>query len=457
MLTRLAHKQVAVLGFGLEGKTVIGYLARHGIKPVLFDERGFSEFRPAEQKFIQRYCAKAVLGKTAFQKLDKVEVAFKSPGIPPRKLKSLSKTAELTSQTAEFLTQFSHQTIGVTGTKGKGTTSTLIYEMLKASGKSAYLTGNIGKEQAFEIADRLKPQDWIVFELSSFQLREVSASPHIAVVLMTTSEHLNWHANQKDYWLSKAGITRYQTDADWTLYNPDYPGSRFVGKFGKGKKTCASRFQAVKPGCYVSGGQIVRRFNGKLTTVLPLRQLALKGEHNWENACAAAEAAFLAGCKISAVRQVLKNFKGLEHRLEFAGKKQGIVFYNDSFSTIPETSLAAVRAFKEPLVAILGGSGKKSDFSELARGLKQQKNLRALVLIGSEAGRILSALRLAGFPGDKILAGGSNFKNAFLTAKGAAQKGDVVLLSPACASFDMFKNYKQRGEAFKRLVKNLHD
>lgn len=455
MFARFAYKHVAVLGFGLEGKTVISYLSKHGIKPVLFDERKFTEFTPAEQKFIQHNCLKAILGKDAFLKIRDMDVIFKSPGIPPRKLKNVAKNVEITSQTAEFLKQFGFQTIGVTGTKGKGTTSTLIYKMLKASNQQAYLTGNIGTTQAFEIADRLKSKAWVVFELSSFQLKDVRVSPHIAVVLMTTSEHLTWHTDQKDYWQSKAAITRYQTTRDWTVYNPDYPGSRFIAKFGEGAKTCASRFRTLTSGCYISNNKLVRSFKGKLQIVLPVSQLGLRGEHNWENACAAAEAAFLAGCKLRAVREVLKKFKGLEHRLEYVGKKHGIIFYNDSFSTIPETSLAAVQTFTEPVVLILGGSGKKSDFSGLATALKKQKNIRAVVLIGKEAGRIFNALRLAGFPLEKILTGGKNFKQAFLLAKNTAKKGDVVLLSPACASFDMFKNYKQRGAVFKHLVKTL--
>lgn len=455
MFTRFAHKNVAVLGFGLEGKSVISYLSKHGIKPVLFDERKFIEFTPEEQKFIKRYCLKAVFGKRAFLNIQNIDIIFKSPGIPPRKLKNLPKNVEVTSQTAEFLKQFSFQTIGVTGTKGKGTTCTLIYKMLKASNQQAFLTGNIGATQAFEITDRLKPKDWVVFELSSFQLKDVKTSPHIAVVLMTTSEHLSWHNNQKDYWQSKAGITRYQTARDWTVYNPDYPGSRFIARFGKGTKTCASRFRKLTSGCYILNNKLVRSYKGKLQSVLPVSQLGLKGRHNWENACAAAEAAFLAGCKFRAVREVLKKFKGLEHRLEYVGKKHGVDFYNDSFSTIPEASIAAVQAFTEPIVLILGGSGKKSDFSGLATALKKQKNIRAVVLIGKEAGRIFTALRLADFPSEKILTNAKNFKQAFMLAKDTAKKGDVVLLSPACASFDMFKNYKQRGTVFKNLVKTL--
>ncbi len=453
MLSELRQKKIAVLVFGVEGKTVIGYLSRHGIKPVLFDQSPANGFSVTDRQFIKRHCTAAVFGKLAFSKLQGFEIIFKSPGIPPRELKRLPKTAKVTSQTAEFLKAHSRRTIGVTGTKGKGTTSTLVYEMLKAAGRPAYLTGNIGKLQAFEIYDKLKPADWVVFELSSFQLRDVQASPHIAVVLMTTSEHLNWHKNRRDYWQSKTGITRFQQKKDFTVLNRDYPGSKAVGRLGRGQKSYVSRFGSVSQGCCVLNGKIVLKKGKQVLPIIPVSELALIGEHNWENACAASEAAHLAGCGLGPIRKVLRRFRGLEHRLEFAGQKAGVKFYNDSFSTIPETTMAAVRAFRKPVVLLLGGSGKNSDFRPLAKMLAEQKNLRKAVVYGSEAPRILAALKRARVPAEKITAGRNTFSAVFQQARSAAKKGDVVLLSPACASFDMFKNYKQRGETFKRLVK----
>ena len=453
MLSELRQKKIAVLGFGVEGKTAIGYLSRHGIKPVLFDQSPANNFSAADRQFIKQRCEAAVFGKQAFSRLRGFEIIFKSPGIPPRELKRLPKTAKLTSQTAEFLKTFSQRTIGVTGTKGKGTTSTLIYEMLKADGRPAYLTGNIGKLQAFEIYDKLKADDWVVFELSSFQLREVTASPHIAVVLMTTSEHLNWHRGRRDYWQSKTGITRFQLKKDFAVVNRDYPGSKAVGRLGRGQKSYISRFGGVPQGCCVLNGKIVLKKGEKILPLIPVSELGLIGEHNWENACAASEAAHLAGCGLAAIKKVLRQFRGLEHRLEFAGQKAGIKYYNDSFSTIPETTMAAIQAFREPVVLLLGGSGKNSDFRPLARMLAEQNNLRKAVVFGSEAPRILAALRHARVPAGKVVAGGKTFSAVFRQARSAAKKGDVVLLSPACASFDMFKNYKQRGETFKRLVK----
>lgn len=456
MLGKLSHKKIAILGFGLEGKAIISYLSRHGIKPVLFDEARKQNLTKSDLNFISQHCAGAFFGKNVFNKLTGYEVVFRSPGVLPQNLKALSRKTLLTSQTAEFLKQFSAQTVGVTGTKGKGTTSTLIYEILKADKKSAFLTGNIGGPQAFDILDKIKPHDFIVFELSSFQLREVSKSPHLAVVLMTTSEHLNWHTNLKDYWTSKANITKHQTSKDFAVINTDYPGSKFIGKFGKAKKTFASRYGFLHKGCYVKDGWIWRSHAGRKTKVLKVSEIALIGQHNWENASAAAEASLLLGCKLSSVRKVLKNFKGLIHRLEFVAQKHGVEFYNDSFSTIPDTTIAAIQAFTKPLVLILGGSSKKSDFSDLAKKIAEKSNLKALILMGKEKNRIFNSLKKAGVKKSLIHTVQGNFPHIFNRAKSLAQKGDVVLLSPACASFDMFENYKQRGDIFKSLVKKIH-
>ncbi len=446
-------KKIAVLGFGLEGKAVIDHLSRHGIKPVLFDQKERMAFSSAELKFISQKTNKAVFGKDAFRKIAGFDQIFKSPGIAPSRL---PKNLKVTSQTAEFLDRYAAQTIGVTGTKGKGTTSTLIYEMLKKDGRPARLTGNIGKEQAFELYGSLGSKTWVVFELSSFQLRDIKKSPHVSVVLMTTSEHMDWHKDRKDYLSSKAGITKFQTERDFSVICADYPGSKEVGKFGQGQKSFFSRRTVLKNGTYVKNGKIVRSVAGQTREILPVSQIALLGRHNWENACAAAETALLLGCSLASVRQVLKTFSGLPHRLELAGEVDHIKFYNDSFSTIPETTVAAIEAFGNPTVLILGGSGKKSDFRPLAKKIAQTPTVRKVLLLGSEANRISKFLSQAGVAAEKVFFSRGSFRKAVSAAYGFAQKGDTVLLSPACASFDMFKNYKDRGDQFKKIILGLN-
>lgn len=446
-------KKIAVLGFGLEGKAVIDYLSRHGIKPVLFDQKERTGFSPGELKFIAQKTGKAVFGKAAFGKITGFDRIFKSPGIAPNRL---PKSLKITSQTGEFLDKYAAQTIGVTGTKGKGTTSTLIYEILKQDGKPVKLTGNIGKEQAFELYDSLDPKTWVVFELSSFQLRDVKKSPHVSVVLMTTSEHMDWHKDRRDYLSSKAGIAKFQKAGDFAVICADYPGSKLLGKSGHGQKSFFSRRIALKNGTYVKNGKIVRSHGGKTREILPVSQVALLGGHNWENACAAAETALLLGCRLASVRQVLKTFSGLPHRLEFAGEVDRIKFYNDSFSTIPETTIAAIEAFGNPIVLILGGSGKKSDFRPLAKKIARTPAIRKVLLLGSEASRISRFLSQAGAAAQKVFFSQGSFRKAIAAAYGFAQKGDTVLLSPACASFGMFKNYKDRGDQFKKIILDLN-
>jgi UDP-N-acetylmuramoylalanine--D-glutamate ligase len=363
---------------------------------------------------------------------------------------------QLTSQTKWFFEHCPAKIIGITGTKGKGTTSTLIYEMLHAARfmlhAKSYLTGNIGKVQPLEILDNLSADDLVVYELSSFQLLDLNQSPHIGVVLMVTGEHLDYHKNVREYREAKTSIVKYQTKDDVAVINHDFPASMAIGAFGKGKKLFFSRVKTVEPGSFIKAGYIeAPMFDFKF----PAKELQLRGRHNYENVCAAVLAAGSALCPPKIMKDVLKKFRGLEHRLEFIAEKKGVKFFNDSFSTTPETCIAALESFSEPLVAILGGSSKNSDFKALGQTLAKAQNLKAIVLIGQEASRIKNCLNKAGGSNLKILEGAVDMTEIFEQIKSVAKKGDVVLLSPACASFDMFSSYVDRGNQFKLAVKSF--
>ncbi|HVY67745.1 MAG TPA: UDP-N-acetylmuramoyl-L-alanine--D-glutamate ligase [Patescibacteria group bacterium] len=453
-LASLQGKLVAVLGYGQEGRAVAAYLLSHGIRPVLFDQKPWEEWDIKERAAIKQLKLNFIFGPSAFRELAGFEVAFRSPGINPDHpdlQPVLKRGAKLTSQTEWFFEHCPGQIIGVTGTKGKGTTSSLICKILQQAGQRAYLTGNIGKIQPLELLDGLRSDDRIVYELSSFQLMGLQRSPHIAVVLMTTSEHLNYHASEAEYVRAKSAITRFQTAADFAVINADYPNSAAIGRQGGGQKYFFSRRKKVIAGCYAADGQLIYIEPGQTElAVLPLKDLKLRGEHNWENVAAAAAAAHLAGAAWPDISHASLNFAGLEHRLEFAEKRGGISFYNDSFSTTPETAIAAITAFREPEIVILGGSSKHSDFAELGRTILARPNIRALVLIGTEAARLRQAVSAAGKFAGPILTGAKSMAEIFKQLRGIAQAGDVVLLSPACASFDMFQNYRDRGEQFKQ-------
>ncbi len=436
VINDLKNKQVAVLGFGQEGQAVTRYLTKHGIKPVLFDQKPWEDWDKAQQEEIKKLGLNFIFGPDAFIELKGFDMAFRSPGIALEKIKNLGLKLEVTSQAKFFFENCHAKIIGVTGTKGKGTTASLIYQILTATRyllpAKVFLTGNIGKTQPLDILDNLQPEDWVVFELSSYQLHDLNQSPHIAVVLMVTSEHLDYHKDLAEYRVAKSSITRYQSPQDWAVINSAYPASVQIGSGGQGKKVF---------------------FGGQEFNLLPQEKIQLKGKHNLENIQAAVKVAEILGINSEITKQAIAEFRGLEHRLEFVAEKNGIKFYDDSFSTTPEAAIAAIRAFFEPLVVILGGSKKNSDFSELGKVIREAKNIRALILIGEEAPRIRQIIT-KNADADKrlVFEGAQNMPEIFGQIKQVAKPGDSVLLSPACASFGMFKNYKDRGEKFKNSV-----
>jgi len=460
-LKNLKSNLVAVLGYGQEGKAVTKYLMKHGVTPVLFDQRPWENWDKIEKLEVEKLGAHFIFGPDVFKELRGFDVAFRSPGIKIADLAEVlgsydpktdslnyggQKSILLTSQTKWFIEHCPAKIVGVTGTKGKGTTSALTYEMLKADRKNVYLTGNIGKTQPMEILDDLKANDWIVYELSSFQLQDLNQSPHIGVVLMVTSEHLDYHKSQNEYLEAKSAIAKFQTADDVAIINAGFENSIKIGEQGRGQRRYFSTQRTAD--CYVENDLIYLSGEPFIRT----DELLLKGKHNWQNVCAAILASDAAGCDHQTIKKVAVEFKGLEHRLEFVAEKGGVKFYNDSFSTTPETAIAAINSFHEPLIVILGGSSKNSDFDGLGKIISGKKNIKDIILIGQEADRIKSTLDI---DPRMIIEGAQNMQEIFTQISSVARKGDVVLLSSACASFDMFKNYSDRGQKFKEQV-NLY-
>jgi UDP-N-acetylmuramoylalanine--D-glutamate ligase len=410
-MNELKGKKICVLGDGADTQDVVPYLQKLGGEITVLDEK--KDGKP-------------------FGDLRGYEVIVRSPGVyryRPEIVEAEQTGVVITSKTKLFF-QYSptKNIIGVTGTKGKGTTTTLIYEMLKAGGKEVFIGGNIGKPLFSEI-DSMTPKSWVVIEMSSFQLIDMEVSPHIAVVLMVTQEHLDWHKDNDEYVRAKGSITKFQGANDFVVVNKDYPNSVKIGQMGKGQKV------------WVSG----RDWAG---------QMRLRGEHNRENMAAAAAAAKIAGVQYLVINKVAGEFKGLEHRLEEVATVGGVMYFDDSFSTVPETTMAAIKAFNEPVVLIAGGSEKGSDFTELGKVIVGAKNVRAVLVIGLMAERISRAIQQAG-GGVEVMPGGETMGQIVHKAHDIARAGDVVVLSPAAASFDMFKNYKDRGVQFKSQVYKL--
>jgi UDP-N-acetylmuramoylalanine--D-glutamate ligase len=449
-VTDFKNKRVAVLGLGLEGEDVCHFLLQQKAKITVFDQKNATELGKTYQEFKEKGI-NFKLGKDYLKSVLKdFDFIFRSPGfsrfLPPI-INAEKRGVVVTSATKLFFDLCPGKIIGVTGTKGKGTTATLIYQILKQDKKNVFLAGNIG-EPMLKLLSRLDKDSWVVLELSSFQLMDMEKSPQIAVVLFISSEHLDYHQDRKEYVQAKSNIVRHQKRKDFVVLNADDPTSSSLTKLSPAHAYFFSRKKKVN-GAHVKNKQIFlgSEVIGKTT------DLKLRGEHNWDNVCAAITASFLAGANLETMKKTVFSFKGLEHRLELVRIKNKITFYNDSFSTTPETAIAAIRAFHEPIILILGGSEKGSDYSDLGREIAKSM-VKTLILIGKTAEELREIISKAGFRGEIIFRPGG-MKEIVKVAWKKSRPGEVILLSPACASFDMFRNYKDRGEQFKQAVLKL--
>jgi UDP-N-acetylmuramoylalanine--D-glutamate ligase len=426
--------KIAILGYGVEGESVYNYYRAH------YPDAMFTAYdNKPEPKNPLPQGVEFVGGVTDFKGID-ADIAIKTPAIAPW---DVEVTGEVTTMTREFLKKCPAPVIGVTGTKGKGTTASLIKSILDAAGKKTWLVGNIGVG-AFDVLDQISPDDIVVYELSSFQLWDADVSPHVAVVLFIEQEHLDVHSSMDDYVAAKANITAHQTADDVVIYKANNDYSRQIGEMSEATKIAYPNSQTahVRDGEFYYGEQHICS-----TSVLKI-----KGAHNQENACAAIDAAWLYTQDSAAIEKGLASFYGLPHRLQFVAEKDGVSYYDDSIATTPSSAIAALRSFDGRKVIILGGSSKGSDFSELGRELTQH-DVHA-ILIGDEAVHIAASCDAAGFANYEMI-DSSTMQAVVMRATDLAQGNGTVLLSPASASFGLFKNYADRGEQFTQAVLNL--
>ena len=425
--------KVAIAGFGIEGRAILDYLkVRGGDMDITVLDQGPVDVPKGVE---------AVLGADVFDReLDYDLVWRASPSIAPSRLKT---GGEVTTMTQEFFSECPAPIIGVTGTKGKGTTAALTADILKAAGKPVHLLGNIGVPALSKLPE-IKAEDIVVFELSSFQLWDLKQSPHVAVVLMIEPDHLDVHSDLDDYLNAKSNIARWQQLDDAVIYDGSNPLSVRVGEVGLGKKLKlpSATTAVIKTDVLSIDGQ----------EICPVADFGLIGQHNHLNIMAALTAAWQYEKAPKAAAKAIREFKGLPHRLQVIADKQGIKFVDDSISTTPTSAIAAIKSFDGPKVIILGGSDKGADFNPLAKELSQRNDTKAL-LMGETTGKIRVCLDNAGFKSYESLAGGMD--TVVKRASELAGAGGSVLLSPACASFDMFKDYKDRAEQFKAAVDKL--
>jgi len=445
--------KVAILGYGSQGVSAYEYWKGLGDEVTICDSREDIELPDG---------APRVLGPDFLKDLDQFDLLVRAaPIIHPREIVEANSPEilkKVTTNTDEFFRVCpSKNVIGVTGTKGKGTTSTLITKMLEAAGRKVHLGGNIGIPPLELLKDNIEPDDWVVLELASFQLIHINYSPHIGVCLMVVPEHLNWHKDMEEYLDAKSQMFAHQTSDDIAVYYADNEHSKRIAAAGAGHK-----FPYYKsPGAFVNGNMIT--ING--APICTTDEIKLLGRHNWQNVCAAVTVAWLAGVRDpEPIRSVATSFTGLPYHLELVRELDGVTYYNDSFGTTPETCIVALEAFTAPKVVIIGGADKGVGFDELAEALANN-NVRRIILIGNTENKeqptaspkIAAALEARGITSVTSLVkpGGPTMTEVLDAARAAAQPGDVVLLSAATASFDMFPDYKERGRQFTEAVQNL--
>lgn len=443
-LDDLKNHRIGILGFGQEGQAVLKYLADHELSATVYDQKD---------------------GDNYLDSISDCTLLFRSPGIwrkHPKILDAEKAGVVITSQTKWFFENSKATIIGVTGTKGKGTTSSLIYEILKASGKKAeqdvFLTGNIGKIQPLEFIDSTNENTIVVYELSSFQLQDLTQSPHVGICLMTTSDHLNHHEHLEEYHGAKAAITAFQTDANTAIYNNDYEASSKIGSAGFGEKLVISAQKQPVSGAFISGDKIIvsNPKAGIENYEIDCTVRKLRGAHNLENIAAASLAGVTMGIDLETISKTVNDFAGLEHRLQFVGEINGVSYYNDSISTVPETTIAALNSFDQPIHLLIGGSDKGLDYSMLVKDISSRSNIASLNFLGEIGAKLKTSFEVnqTSIP---LFGSFSNFKESMTSISERAKVGEIVLLSPASASFDMFKNYADRGNQFVALVKNQNE
>ncbi len=448
----IKDKKVLVVGAGKSGIAAARFLLRKGAAVVLTDNRDKEKFCGVLDELLNAGM-QAELGSYPVVREGVFDLVVVSPGVSPGVLPVASARQchipvlgelELAYRFAEA------PMVAITGTNGKTTTTTLVGEIFRAAGLRTMVGGNIGLPLV-DVVEEYGPRDIIVAEVSSFQLETADHfRPRVAVLLNITPDHLDRHGTMDGYTAAKARIFARQGPDDFTVLNYDDPGTRALADSTCGKVIFFSHRHNLKEGVLVRGDMITVRFRNMDTDILPVGDVAIPGLHNLENALAAVAAAHALGVRPLVLARTLRSFPGVAHRLETVAQKNGVLFVNDSKGTNPDASIKALEAFDRPIVLLAGGRNKGSDFTEFARLVKQK--VRVLVVLGECADEVERAARAAGC--NNILRA-PGFREAVLMACTSARPGEVVLLSPACASWDMFKNFEERGDLFKEIVTDL--
>lgn len=452
----IREKKVAVIGIGVSNTPLIKYFADLGVNVTAFDRQTPEQLGDTYSQ-LKEIGVGFSLGSDYLGRLTDFDVIFKTPGIRydiPELLKASEEGARVTSEMEVFVDLCPAQVFGVTGSDGKTTTTTLIYKILSQEGYKCWLGGNIGTPLLGRI-DEIRPQDKVVLELSSFQLQTMQKSPNIAVITNVSPNHLDVHKSMEEYVDAKKNIFRYQQAGDTLVLNYDNDYTREFGKEARGNCIYFSRFNDVE--CVVANeGRIGIALGNSVKDVIGVDDILIPGVHNVENYLAAIAAVYKY-VSLDSIRHVARTFAGVEHRIELVRELNGVKFYNDSIASSPARTIAGLNSFKQKVVLIAGGYDKKIPYDVMGEVIVDK--VKKLVLLGKTAPKLkeayLDECKRRTIEPEIPIFEAQSLEEAVILSYNESKENDIIILSPASASFDMFKNFEERGNTFKSIVNSL--
>ena len=452
----IRFRKIAIIGLGVSNIPLIDYMYEKKAIVTVFDDREETSIPKEILEKIKLYKFDYSFGKNNLKKLTNFDIIFRSPSCLPTKpelIEEEKKGSIITTEIEMLMKMCPCKIIGVTGSDGKTTTTSLITSILKKAGYKTYLGGNIGTPLFTKLSE-IKPEDIVILELSSFQLMGMDISPNIGVITNITPNHLNIHKDYQEYIEAKKNIFKYQNEDDTIILNYDNEITNKCSKEAKSKVVFFSGKTKLEEGFIVDNNVIKECKDGVRKHILDTKDVILRGEHNFEN-IATALAATKNLVDIEIAVKAIKEFKPVEHRLEFIREIDGVKWYNDSVSSSPTRTIAGLKSFDEDIVLIAGGYDKNLDYTPIAKPIIDK--VKCLILMGQTSGKIYEAVKKELEKQNKNLKiyMCDNLEDTVNQAKKQAEPNQIVLFSPASASFDMFKNFADRGIQFKTLVNRL--
>ena len=447
----LRGMRATVVGLGREGRDLASYLADEGVDVLITDAHPAEALAEQVESLPVRPFRFALGGHPLDACLD-ADILFVSPGVPPGiplLVEARRRGLPISSATALFFERCPAPIVGITGSSGKTTTTALIGRVFEAAGRTTHVGGNIGVPMLGRLRD-IRPPDWAILELSSFQLQPLRVSPHVAAITNITPNHLDRHASMEEYRDAKANIIAHQRPGDWAILNADDPVSRELSA-----PHGALYFSLERPveGAYLDGDRLTLGRDGRREVVCRTSDLRIPGRHNVANTLTACALASAAGVQADAMRAAIEGFRGVSHRLELVTEVDGVRYVNDSIATAPERSMAALAAFAgQPLLLLAGGRDKHLPMEEWGR--KIAEGVRALILFGEAAPLVERAALDGGVPRERIHQAGT-VRRAVELAHELARPGDVVLLSPGGTSYDQYRDFEERGADFAAAARAI--